>query len=115
LVGATGDASEGLNLRITGTTIGARGTVSISIGFASQLSSIMTDILKSDGILTAKTNGLSSSITRLTKQEDAQNDRLAIIEKRYREQFTKLESTINSLNSTSTYLTQQLSAIANNN
>lgn len=114
LVGVTGDASEGLNLRITGTTLGSRGTVTVSIGFAAQLNSIMTEIMKSDGILTAKTNGLNSSITRITKQQEAQNDRLEQIEKRYREQFTRLESTISSLNSTSTFLSQQLAAISAN-
>lgn len=115
LLGATGDASEGLNVKVLGTATGARGTITFSIGIAAQLNSLVTDYLSTEGLLNNKTEGLNSTVKRITQQQEAQNRRLAIIEKRYRAQFTALDSTISSMNSTSSFLTQQLNALSSNN
>lgn len=108
LVGATGDPSEGLNLRISGTGTGARGTVTVTVGIAAQLNRIMSDIMNTDGILESKTKSLTTNSTKLSTLITAQDDRLAAVEKRYRQQFTALESTLNSLKTTSSFLTSQL-------
>ena len=115
LVGATGDASEGLNLQILGTATGSRGTVTVTVGIAAQLSRIMSDIMNTEGILDSKTKSLSTNSSRLSNLITAQDDRLAAVEKRYRAQFTALESTLNSMKSTSSYLTTQLAALSSNN
>jgi flagellar hook-associated protein 2 len=65
--------------------------------------------------LTSRTDGINSSITRLTKQQEALQDRLTKIEKRYREQFTSLDTLISSMQQTSSYLTQQIATFQNNN
>lgn len=114
LKGAVGDDSEGLIINVTGGATGARGTITYSIGFAAQLNDLVSDFLDEEGILTTKTDGLDSSITRLNKETEAQEARLVSIEKRYRAQFTALETLISSMNSTSSYLTQQLAQIAAN-
>jgi flagellar hook-associated protein 2 len=44
----------------------------------------------------------------LSKREDDMNERLVAIEARYRAQFAALDAMITGLNSTSTFLTQQL-------
>lgn len=108
LVGATGDASEGLMVKVTGGSLGDRGTVNYSQGYAYQLNTLMQSLLASDGILTSRTDGITSSITRLTKQQETLQDRLKEIEKRYREQFTALDTLIGSMQQTSSYLTQQI-------
>lgn len=115
LYGATGDASEGVKVKITGGALGARGTVTYSTGYASQLDSILGQLLDTEGVLETRTGGMNDSVKRLDKQTEAINVRLTAIEKRYREQFTKLDSLLNSLQNTSSYLTQQLAAISNNN
>ena len=115
LKGATGDASEGLLVKVSGGTLGARGTVSFAMGFAYQLNSMVTKFLDLDGLLESKTTGINSSITRLTKQQDAINLRLVAIEKRLRAQFTALDTTIGKMTTTSTFLTQQLAQIKSNN
>lgn len=116
LIGALGDASEGLSLKVAGGALGARGTVNFSIGYAAQLDSIITNLLSDTGILTSKTDGITDSIKRLDKQTEALNVRLASIEARYRAQFTKLDTLLSSMSTTSSFLTQQIASInANNN
>ena len=112
LLGATGNDSEGLNIKVLGTATGARGTITYSIGIAAQLNNLMTEYLSAEGALNNKTEGLSSTVKRITQQQEAQTRRLAIIEKRYRAQFTALDSTISSMNATSSFLTQQLNALS---
>lgn len=114
LVGATGDASEGLNLRILGTSTGARGSVTVTVGIAAQLNRIMSDIMNTDGILESKTKSLTTNANKLSNLITAQDDRLAAVEKRYRAQFTALEATMNSLNSTSSFLSSQLASLSSN-
>jgi flagellar hook-associated protein 2 len=111
LVGATGDASEGLNIKVNGGALGARGTINFTIGYAAQLDNVITNLLTEDGLLAARTQGMQSSITRLDKQTDAINVRLTAIEARYRAQFTKLDTLLSSMSTTSTFLTQQIAAI----
>jgi flagellar hook-associated protein 2 len=115
LIGATGDASEGLSIRVSGGSSGARGTVTFSAGYASQLDNLLSGLLDSEGIITTRTDGMNDTITRLDKQTDAINVRLTAIEKRYRDQYTKLDAVLSGLQSTSSYLTTQLAAIAKNN
>lgn len=69
----------------------------------------------SDGIIAARTDGLNATIKRYEKQYESIEARLEKIEARYRTQFTSLETLISSMNSTSTYLTQQLENLSNLN
>lgn len=114
LLGAIGDPSEGLIIDVLGGASGDRGTVTYSIGFAAQLNSLISGFLDDEGILAARTDGLNSSITRLDREKEMQQTRLAAIESRYRAQFTALETMLSSMNSTSAYLTQQLTQISAN-
>jgi flagellar hook-associated protein 2 len=114
LVGATGDSSEGLSIKVNGGALGARGTVTFTIGYAAQLDRIITSLLSEDGLLAARTQGMQSSITRLDKQTDAINLRLTAIEARYRAQFTKLDTLLSSMSTTSSFLTQQIAALSAN-
>lgn len=111
LTGASGDASEGLSIKVLGGATGSRGTVTFTRGYASQLDTLISNLLKSDGVLAAKTDGMKDSISRLDKQAEALNVRLTAIEARYRAQYTRLDTVISSMQSTSTFLTQQIAAI----
>jgi len=111
LTGATGDASEGLRLKVAGGALGARGTVNFTRGYAAQLDTVISNLLSDSGIVTSRTDGLKTSITRLDKQSESISTRLATIEARYRAQFTKLDTLLSSMSTTSTYLTQQIASI----
>ncbi|MHB1333582.1 MAG: flagellar filament capping protein FliD [Sulfuriferula sp.] len=108
LTGATGDASQGLQIKISGGTTGARGTINYSQGYAYQFNSLATSMLGSDGVITSSTAGISASIQRLNVDQQAWAARLTIIEARYRAEFTALDTMISSMNTTSSFLTQQL-------
>ena len=111
LVGATGDDSEGLTIKINGGTTGSRGTVKFSIGYAAQLNNVLTNLLDTTGVIASRTDGINSSITRLDKQADSITIRLTAIEANYRAQFTRLDTLMASMSTTSTFLTQQIAAM----
>jgi len=116
LVGSTGDVSEGLSIKVNGGALGARGTVNFTIGYAAQLDTVIGNLLNTDGLLTARTEGLKTSIKRLDKQTEEFNARLVSVEARYRAQYSRLDTALASMSKTSTFLTQQINALnANNN
>lgn len=114
LIGATGDASEGLRIKVLGNTTGARGSITFVKGYAAQLDDILDGLLDEEGLLAARTDGITESVKRLEKQTDAFNIKLELIEKRYRDQYTRLDTLLSSLQNTSSYLAQQIQSISNN-
>ncbi|MEP7296996.1 MAG: flagellar filament capping protein FliD [Burkholderiales bacterium] len=79
-------------------------------GFAKRFKTITTTLLASDGSVTTRTAGLANELTKNQKDQDSLSLRLASIEKRMRAQYTALDATMARLNSTSTYLTNQIAA-----
>ena len=112
--GATATSAEGLALTITGGATGARGTVAFNRGVAASINDLLTQFLDTNnGLLSTATAGINQSITDLKKQEDAWGPRLAAIRARYTAQYNAMDSLVASLNSTSSYLTQQITALQN--
>ena len=83
-------------------------------GFGAQMDVTLGRILSPVGTLPSHTNSFNTSIKDLEKQRTTLTARLADTEKRYRAQFSALDSAMASMTTTSTYLTQQLAAIAKN-
>jgi len=118
-VAATGSAqtltsTEGLRINILGGATGNRGTVTYSSGYANQVDQLITQYVSSDGIIAARTSGINTSIKGLESQAEQLSKRLDTIEARYRAQFTALDQAIASMNSTSTFLTQQINNFPSN-
>ncbi|MGC3964279.1 MAG: flagellar filament capping protein FliD [Rhodocyclaceae bacterium] len=90
------------------------GKVGDNNGFAARIDNLITSMTADDGMLTARTNGINSTIKTLDARIESMTNRLTSIEARYRAQFNALDSTLSSLNSTSTYLTQQLATLQTN-
>lgn len=112
LTGAAGAPIEGLKLTITGDTTGSRGGFGFSQGYAYQLNTLAAGYLGADGAITSRTKGLNNTVKDIEKQKTAFNDRLADIEKRYRAQYSALDTSIASMNTTASFLTQQFAAMA---
>jgi flagellar hook-associated protein 2 len=112
LTGAAGAPIEGLKLTITGDTLGSRGTFGFSQGYAYQLNTLTAGYLGSTGAITSRTTGLNNTVKDITKQRDAFASRLTDIEARYRAQYTALDTSIASMNTTASFLTQQFAAMA---
>ncbi|MYM68491.1 flagellar filament capping protein FliD [Pseudoduganella sp. FT55W] len=112
LTGAAGAPIEGLKLTIAGDTTGSRGSFGFSQGYAYQLNTLASGYLGSDGAITSRTTGLNKTVKDIEKQKTAFSDRLTDIEKRYRDQYSTLDTTIASMNTTASFLTQQFAAMA---
>lgn len=112
LTGATGNASEGLQFSVVQGASGNMGSITFSKGLAERLSDWIGSLTDEGGTLVSRTDGLNSRKSRLDDQEDRINLRLEQVEKRYRAQFTALDSMLASMQQTSSYLSQQLAALA---
>jgi flagellar hook-associated protein 2 len=108
LTGAIGTPAEGLRLLVNGGTLGARGTVNFSQGYAYKLNDLVGKMLDTNGVLNARTDGINRTIKDIDDRRTVLNDRLATIEARYRAQFTALDTLISNFQSTGNFLTQQL-------
>jgi len=108
LIAASGSAATGLRIKVLGGSIGARGGIIYSHGVGDRLGTLLENLLANKGLIGGRTDGLQISIENIGHQRDAINRRLATTEARYRAQFTALDNLISSMNSTSSFLTQQL-------
>lgn len=114
LTGMTGSPTEGLKLQVTGGALGARGTVNFSQGYAYQMNGQIANYLGSSGLIAAKTSGINSIITNLGTQTTQVNARLAAEQAQLLAQFNALDLTISKMQSTQSFLTQQLAQISAN-
>lgn len=114
LTAAESSGAAGIQLTIKSGATGDRGTVTFSQGYAYQLTNLAASFTGKDSILQNKTDGLNVSIKSVADQRDKFSERLTAIEARYRAQFTALDTMLASMQSTQSYLTQQLAAIAAN-
>lgn len=76
-------------------------------GITTTIGTNLTSWLSTTGIIKAATDGVSKTLNKLTKDYNAASDRIDAQVARYKEQFTQLDVLMTSLNSTSSYLTQQ--------
>ncbi len=81
-------------------------------GLAFSLSGVLDGILGTGGALDSRSDGINRSIKALDDQRERLGMRLEMIEKRYRAQFTALDSMLGSMQQTSNYLQQQLSNLS---
>lgn len=114
LTGASGNAAEGLKVSVSAGSTGARGNVNYSQGFAYQLDQLASSFLGENGAISMRTDGINSALKKLDSDKLTLETKLSRIQKQYQDQFTKLDTTMSSMNSTSAYLTSQLTALANN-
>ncbi|HEX8988903.1 MAG TPA: flagellar filament capping protein FliD [Rhodocyclaceae bacterium] len=85
---------------------------SLATSLGTTLNTSLNGLVGSGGLFDSATDGLNASVKSVDAQRTQLQKRLSDIEARYRAQFSALDTTIAQMNSTSTYLTQQLSALA---
>ena len=81
---------------------------SLASAVGSALKSAADSMLGTSGPITSKTDSINRSITDIGSRRTQLQDRLDATQARYQKQFSALDTLISSMNSTSTYLTQQL-------
>ena len=77
-------------------------------GLANRLDDALQTYLSTDGVFSARTKGLKDRIDDVSEQRVKLDRRLAAVETRLRSQFTAMDMLLGQLQSTSTFLTQQL-------
>lgn len=82
-------------------------------GIAARLSNALTPRLEPDAELNIRTKRLNQKSLDIQKEQAALDARMVKVEARYRAQFIALDGMLSKMQSTSSYLSQQLSAIAN--
>ena len=82
-------------------------------GLASKLDSLVETMLQTSGIIDAKEDGLNARVDSTNEQIDRMAYRLELTERRYRAQYTALDTLLGQLQSTSEWLTGQLSTLNN--
>ena len=72
---------------------------------------LTTKMIGTDGLISSRLDGLNTSSKLIGTRMEDMNRQLALVEKRYRAQFTALDSMMGKFSTTSSYLTQQLAAL----
>lgn len=114
LTAADGSKAAGIQLTVNSGVTGDRGTVTFSQGYAYALTNLATSFTGKNSLLASKTDGLNASIKAVANQRDRFSQHLTQLEAMYRAQFTSLDSMLQSMQTTQSYLTQQLAAITAN-
>jgi flagellar hook-associated protein 2 len=112
ILGPLNTPQSGLKLQVIGGTTGARGNVTYTKGVAYQLNQLINSLSGTNGLITTRTTGLNTTIKQIESQKTQMQAHLNILQKQYQSIYSALDTTMATLNSTSTYLTGQLSSIA---
>ncbi len=82
-------------------------------GLAVRLDSLIESMLQTSGLIDAKEEGLNARVDATNDRIDRMEYRLELVEERYRAQYTALDTLMGQLQSTSAWLTGQLSTLSN--
>ncbi|HKE47035.1 MAG TPA: flagellar filament capping protein FliD [Rhodanobacteraceae bacterium] len=134
-VGATGDAvrsladigikfeldgslsldDDKLSAALAATPDQVRNLFGTTSGLGQSLTPMLEGYLQTGGILDGRTDSLNQANQSLDDQQGALDTRMDALTAMYTAQFTKLDQLLTSLNSTSSFLTQQLANVTANN
>lgn len=105
----TGTATTAdLVVKILDSSTGDHGTINFTRGVADRIHSFLGNYLDSQGSIDGKIEGAKSTVKRIGADRENLNIRMAIIEKRIRSQFIAMDLLVSQLQSTNSFLTQQL-------
>jgi flagellar hook-associated protein 2 len=115
LIGAKGDASEGLTVKILGGGTGPRGAVTYTKGIALSISQLIDTYTSTGGLIAARKEGISASIKSTNDNVVKTQARLTALQAHYQAMFTNLDTIVSKMTATSTYLTGQFAAMTKSN
>ncbi|MGX6567543.1 flagellar filament capping protein FliD [Cupriavidus necator] len=106
--------TKALNTNLGGVTALFSGTEG-SGGIGKQANDYIDGLSKADGALKVAQDGITKTLKDLEDDYDRVEERVNSTVERYKTQFTKLDLLVSQMNRTSSYLTQQFSALSNSN
>ncbi|WP_349431726.1 flagellar filament capping protein FliD [Methylomarinum sp. Ch1-1] len=108
-------ATNGLKLFVEGGVSGNLGAVDFSRGLMEKLDAVLGGLLDSDGALTAKTKGLQKSLESIDDERLKLEDKIAQYEERLLSRFNAMDALLGQIQSTGSFLSQQLATLPYNN
>lgn len=111
LSAASGDDSEGIQVRVTGGAVGSRGTVSFIEGVGDRLVNLINGFLSEDGVIYATNDSFSEQLKSIATERMKLDDRINSLIARLSKQFTAADILISQLQNTGDYITQQMEAL----
>jgi flagellar hook-associated protein 2 len=99
-----------LNAALAADFDGIASMFSATDGIATRIHAKLDAALKSDAQLATRTDSLNDQLKRLSKEQDAIDSRMEAVQARYLKQFTALDTLLTQMQSTSSFLAQQLGA-----
>ncbi|WP_370315625.1 flagellar filament capping protein FliD [Thalassolituus sp.] len=110
------DDASGLRLKVTGGTIGNRGSVTYISGFGDQLKSLLDNYLSnSGGTIANKLSALDDDLDTVGEDRDKLEARISAQEARLKSQFLYNDALIQTLNTTLDYVKAQFEALNGTN
>ena len=109
LSGAVGSDAAGLAMSVNSTS---GGTVTVSQGVLAQLDALLTDLLGDEKALNTRITSLQSQADAIVDERADLETALAATEARFRRQFNALDSLVNRLTSTGSFVAEQLANIS---
>ncbi len=86
---------------------------SSSTGYATRLENWAKSALSAGGLIDSRTQNMRKNVKDQNQAVDRLESRLSALERKYKQEYTNLNRLLSSMNSTSTFLTQQLSGNQN--
>ena len=102
---------SGLSIKVLSGSTGARGKIVVNDGIAVLMNHFLDSYMDTSGDLDQRTEQLNKQVTELGKTQTQINARSASVESRYLKQFNALDILLTQMQSTSTFLTQQLASL----
>lgn len=103
-----------LDAALAATPDQVKGLFGNAAGIGKTLTPMLEGYLQTGGILDGRTDSLSASNKSLDKQQSQLDARMDALTQMYTAQFTKLDTLLTSLKSTSSFLTQQVANVSSN-
>lgn len=109
LTGAEGNDADGMVLRLVNGNTGSLGSVTFSRGFASSIMKAIDGLISSNGgVVNNRTETLNKQLRSLDLRTEKENMRLGELEKRFRAQYSALDTQLSKMQSTSAYISANL-------
>lgn len=112
---ATGDASESIRIKVSGSATGDRGTVSYIEGVGERMVDLINGFLGANGAITAKNERLNKQLEFVAEERINLEARITSLNDRLVRQFTSADIIVARLTSTQDFISQQLDAIVASN
>ncbi len=111
LTAADSTDAKGLQLSVDGTTTGDRGTVNFTRGVTNKLNLLFNKVLDDSGGLANRLTNFTTQIKTINDAHDRKELRWTAVKNRYLAQFNAMDTLVAKLNSTGTFLQQQLASL----